>query len=161
MHKGFHFSTPLPTLLSSFWEKPSSQVWDDYLTVVLICISLLSAMLNTFHVLVGHLDIFFGEVSVKILCPFCNPCHFCLPVGILQLDQVIQVLLTTGMFLGGFLGFPLVVQAVKNLPAVKEAQVWSLVREDPQEKGMATHSSVLAWRIPWTEEPGRIQFMGS
>ena len=49
---------------------------------------------------------------------------------------------------------------VKNLPAMQEAQVWSLGQEDPLEKGMATHSSVLAWRIPWTEEPGRLQSMG-
>ena len=52
-------------------------------------------------------------------------------------------------------------QMVKNLSAVQETQVGSLNREDPQEKEMATHSSVLAWRIPWTEEPGRLQFMGS
>ena len=44
-------------------------------------------------------------------------------------------------------------QMVKNLSAVQETQVGSLNREDPQEKEMATHSSVLAWRIPWTEEP--------
>ena len=50
-------------------------------------------------------------------------------------------------------------QTVKNLPTVKETQVQSLSREDPLEKGMATHSSILAWRIPWTEEPGRPQFM--
>ena len=50
---------------------------------------------------------------------------------------------------------------VKNLPAMWETQVWSLVREDPLEKGMATHSSILAWRIPWTEEPSGLQSMGS
>ena len=43
---------------------------------------------------------------------------------------------------------------VKNLPAVQETQVRALGQEDPLEKGMATHSSMLAWRIPWTEEPG-------
>ena len=43
---------------------------------------------------------------------------------------------------------------VKNLPAVQKTQVLSLGREDALEKGMATHSSILAWRIPWTEEPG-------
>ena len=52
----------------------------------------------------------------------------------------------------------LVAQTVKNLPAM---QVCSLGREDPLEKGMAIHSSVLAWRIPWTEEPGRLQSVGS
>ena len=49
---------------------------------------------------------------------------------------------------------------VKNLPAVHETQVQSLGREDPLEKGMATHSSILAWRIPWTEEIGGLQSMG-
>ena len=50
---------------------------------------------------------------------------------------------------------------VKNLPAMWETWVRSLVWEDPLEEGMATHSSVLAWRIPWTEEPGGLQSMGS
>ena len=50
---------------------------------------------------------------------------------------------------------------VKRLPAVWETQVWSLGGEDPLEKGMATHSSILAWRIRWTEEPGGLQSMGS
>ena len=50
---------------------------------------------------------------------------------------------------------------VKNLPAMQETQVLSLSREDPLEKEMATHSSILAWRIPWTEEPGRLKSMGS
>ena len=55
----------------------------------------------------------------------------------------------------------LVAQMVKNLPAVWETCVRSLGREDPLEKEMATHSSVLAWRIPWMEEPGGLQFTGS
>ena len=52
-------------------------------------------------------------------------------------------------------------QTGKNLPAVQEMQVQSLGREDPLEKGVATHSSILAWRIPWTEEPGGLQSVGS
>ena len=53
-------------------------------------------------------------------------------------------------------------QTVKNLPAMQETKVLSLDREDPLEKEMATHSSILAWRIPWTEEPGeRNQSVGS
>ena len=48
-------------------------------------------------------------------------------------------------------------QIVKNLPAMQETWVQSLGWEDPLEKGMATHSSILAWRIPWTEEPGVLQ----
>ena len=50
---------------------------------------------------------------------------------------------------------------VKNLPAMQETQVQSLDREDPLERGMATHYSIPAWRILWTEEPGRLQSMGS
>ena len=54
------------------------------------------------------------------------------------------------MYLGGFPD----AQMVENLPAVQETGVWSLGQEDPLEKGMAAHSSILAWRIQWTEEPG-------
>ena len=54
----------------------------------------------------------------------------------------------------------LVAQRVKRLHAMQETQVQSLGREDPLEKGMATHSSTLAWRIPWTEEAGGLQSMG-
>ena len=52
-------------------------------------------------------------------------------------------------------------QTIKNLPAIWETQVRSLGREDPLEKEMATHSSIFAWRISWTEEPGGLQSMGS
>ena len=55
----------------------------------------------------------------------------------------------------------LVTQTVKNLPAKQEMWVRSLGQEDPLEKEMATHSSILAWEIPWTEEPGGLQSMGS
>ena len=54
----------------------------------------------------------------------------------------------------------LVAPLVKNLPAIQETRVWFLGWEDPLEKEMATHSSILAWRIPWTEEPGKVQSMG-
>jgi len=50
-----------------------------------------------------------------------------------------------------------VAQTIKNLPAIQETRVQSLGQEDPLEKGMANLSSILAWRIPWTEEPGRLQ----
>ena len=52
-------------------------------------------------------------------------------------------------------------ESVKNPPAMQETRIQSLGQEDPLEKGMATHSSILAWRIPWTEEPGKLQFIGS
>ena len=54
----------------------------------------------------------------------------------------------------------LVAQLVKNLPAMQETHVQFLGGEDPLEKEMATHSSILAWRFPWTEEPGGLQYMG-
>ena len=69
---------------------------------------------------------------------------------------------------GEGIGYPLqyswaslMAQTVKNLPAMEETWFWFLGWEDPLEEGMATHSSILAWRIPWTEEPGRLQSMGS
>ena len=58
-------------------------------------------------------------------------------------------------------GTSLVAQRIKRLPTMQETQVRSLGREDPLEKEMATHSSTLAWKIPWTEEPVRLQSMGS
>ena len=60
-----------------------------------------------------------------------------------------------------FMGKLMVAQLVKNLPAVQETWVQSQGQEDPLEKEMATHSSILAWRILWTEEPGGLQSMGS
>ena len=58
-------------------------------------------------------------------------------------------------------GASLVAQMVKNLPGMQETRVQSLDQEGPLEKGMATHSSILAWRIQWTQEPGGLQSMGS
>ena len=55
----------------------------------------------------------------------------------------------------------LVAQTVKHLSTMRETRVQSLGREDPLEKEMATHSSTLTWKIPWMEEPGRLQSMGS
>ena len=57
--------------------------------------------------------------------------------------------------------WPFVAQTVKNFPAMQETQVQSLGQEDLLEKGKATHSSMPAWRIPWTEEPGGLQSLGS
>ena len=50
---------------------------------------------------------------------------------------------------------------IRHLPVMQETQVQSLCREDPLEEEMTNHSSILAWEVPWTEEPGRLQFMGS
>ena len=60
-----------------------------------------------------------------------------------------------------FMRASLIAQSVKNLPAMQETWVQFLSREDPLEKEMAVHSSNLAWKIPWTEEPDRLQSMGS
>ena len=72
-----------------------------------------------------------------------------------------RLLLFPQMFFSLFSWASLVAQLVKNQPAMWETWVQSLGWEDPLEKGMATHSSILAWRIPWTEEPGELQSMGS
>ena len=66
-----------------------------------------------------------------------------------------EILLFTIIQIG--LGSSLMTQMVRNLPAMKETRVPSLSQEDPLEKGMATHSSILAWRILWTEGPGRVR----
>ena len=59
------------------------------------------------------------------------------------------------------LGASLVVQMIMNLPVIQETHIPSLGWKDSLDKGMATHSSILGWRIPWTEKPGGLQFMGS
>ena len=69
-----------------------------------------------------------------------------------RLVRNLELLMPTMDFPGG--------SAVKNLPAMRESWVQALGQEDPLEEGMATHSSILAWRIPWTEELGRLQSMG-
>ena len=75
-----------------------------------------------------------------------------LDLGLLDSSEKVQV--------RDVLWASLVAQMVKNPPAVQETQVQSLHQEDPQEKGMATHSSILSWEIPWTVEPGGLQSMG-
>ena len=70
-----------------------------------------------------------------------------------RLVRNLELLMPTMDFPGG--------SAVKHLPAMQESWVQALGQEDPLEEGMATHSSILAWRIPWTEELGRLQTMGS
>ena len=80
-------------------------------------------------------------------------------------NKSVQMLTTNNHFLHLMIfnilrGDSLVAQTVKNLAAMQETCVWSLGWEDLLEKGMDTHSSILAWRIPWTEEPDRLQSMG-
>ena len=76
-------------------------------------------------------------------------------------DYDMATILKELLFTYSLLGASLVVQTVKNLPAMRETWVQSLGQEDPLEKGMATHSSIPAWIIPRTEEPGGLQSMGS
>ena len=81
-----------------------------------------------------------------------NGCSLCMYVCDLSLSiYIISVY--------PYLWVSLVAQMVKNLPEMQETWVWSLNWEDSLEKGMATHSSILAWRIPWTKKPGRLQSM--
>ena len=93
------------------------------------------------------------------------PCYCCVRDGELIIkvtsDNTPKHALRPG-FLSTFVltGASLVSQMVKRLPAMRETQVWSLGREDPLEKETAIHSSILAWRISWTEEPGRLQSTG-
>ena len=75
-----------------------------------------------------------------------------------------HLILSCPLFLENLIPFcqaSLVAQMVKNLHAIQETRVQSQGQEDPVEEGMETHFSILVWRIPWTEEPGRIQSMGS
>ena len=64
-------------------------------------------------------------------------------------------------FTRALFGASLVAQTVKSLPAMRETQIRSLGQKDSLEKGMAAHPTILIWKIPWTEEPGRLQSMGS
>ena len=75
--------------------------------------------------------------------------------------KILKLHRTNDLLASPILRASLVPQMVKNLPAMQETWVWSLDPEDPLEKGMATYSNILAWRIPWTEEPGGLPSMGS
>ena len=72
-----------------------------------------------------------------------------------------DIFICSDILLQNFWGTSLVAQMVKRLPAMRETWVQSLGQEDPLEKEMATHSSTLAWKIPWMDKPGRLQSMGS
>ena len=83
--------------------------------------------------------------------------HGCAPVNLYLEKQIADCSLLTPVLEDSA---SLVAQKVKNLPAMQKAWVQSLGWEDSMDKEMATHSGILAWRIPWTEEPGRLQSMG-
>ena len=134
---------------------------------------------------VGHLYVFFGEMSISVFCPFFDlvvcfsgielyECIYILEINPLSVVSFAIIfshsegcrftLLIVSFALQKLLSLiraSLVAQRLKHLPAMQETHVQSLDREDPLEKEMATHFSILAWRIPWMEEPGRLQSMGS
>ena len=92
-------------------------------------------------------------------------CHLlcCTPLCYCSVLKCFQIQLDLSSFRAAYEDrrASLVVQMVKKLPAMQETWILSLGQEDPQEKGMVTHSSILTWRIPWTEESGGPQSMGS
>ena len=91
-----------------------------------------------------------APTNPAVFYPVWHTCFYTIPIPCSHL----------GLSVLGWDRASLVAQMVKNLPAMWETQVRSLGQEDPLEKGMVTHSSVLTWRIPWTEEPGGLQSMG-
>ena len=116
------------------------------------------------------------SMSIPYICLASGHVRSIIPSQLLQLSLATTVLIRVWGFQGGprdqaesshvaRLGFhywlraSLVTQTVKNLPAMQDTWVWSLGREGPLEKRTATHSSILAWRIPWTEESVRLQSM--
>ena len=90
------------------------------------------------------------QPSVHLLNVFDSKCSMLTTLNIKHQACVLMLLQGINVFLWDFS----VAHMVKNLPVMQETQVQSLGQEDPLEKGMATHSSILAWRIPWTEESG-------
>ena len=87
--------------------------------------------------------------------------QFSLPIHFMHILKIKTHIYHTYLFNKPFIGASLVSQRLKRLPVMQKTWVWSLGREDPLEKEMATHSSILAWEIPWTEEPGGLQSTGS
>ena len=94
----------------------------------------------------------FYELAIK---------YILLKTKVINSQNITYSLCFTIIYVSEHLGVSLVAQIVKNLSIVQQTRVWSLGQGDPLEKGMETPCSILAWRIPWTEQPGRLQFMGS
>ena len=87
----------------------------------------------------------FYELAIK---------YILLKTKVINSQNITYSLCFTIIYVSEHLGVSLVAQIVKNLSIVQQTRVWSLGQGDPLEKGMATHCSILAWRIPWMEEPG-------
>ena len=95
-------------------------------------------------------------LAAQLYSSLCDPMVYSPPDSSVRVDSIGK---NTGV--GVYVCISLVSQRVKHLPAMQETWVRSLGWEDPLEKEMATHSSVLAWKIPWTEKPGGLQSVGS
>ena len=116
------------------------------------------------------LDLLAVQETLKSLLQHCSSKASILQSSAFFIVQLSHSYMTTGKMIAltrwTFVSKPmsrasLVAQRLKRLPAMRETWVRSLGWEDPLEKEMATHSSILAWRIPWTEDPGELQFTGS
>ena len=111
----------------------------------------------------ANLSLYFHASAMKTKHPLCFECESFKFIMDKSREggtlKSLELYSGEGLFMGWNI-FP-VAQTVKKLPAMQETQVPSLGWKDPLEKGMAIHSSILAWRIPWTEEPGRLQSVGS
>ena len=109
------------------------------------------------------------SVPVQMCCLACNtPTSFIfishpsvISLTVASIERTYLIVLHHSFCYNSLVAVALVAQTVKKLPAVQEIRVRFLGQEDPLEKEMATHSSILAWEIPWTEKPGRLQSMGS
>ena len=102
----------------------------------------------------------FGKISIQFLWPF--KIAYCVLIPyICMICKYFLHLCRLPFYFWLFLQTSLVAQMVKRLPTMQKTRVRSWGQEEPLEKEMAPHSSTLVWKIPWTEEPGRLQFMGS
>ena len=139
----FSFSLPISENYESLSNFPKLIFQSLYYNCICVALVILALILSKYISMLNHKYI--CSTLMYLLKHACSCC---------------QVTQGVDFFVHRFRVFGVVVQTVKNLPSMWETWVQSLGWEDPLEKGMATHSSILAWRIPWTEEPGKLQSLG-